>query len=134
MAEATADPRITDIVEAGVIRLGLFLPQFTATPAGAVNPKGPGIVAHELMGAIAGPLNVTVRLAGLANPPKAIEAVNAGEIDVMFTGIVASRRTLIAFTDPVVQFDYAYTRRTCNIGFFSRLREVNQDSSNTVMG
>jgi sarcosine oxidase subunit beta len=35
--------------------------------------------------------------------------------------------------DPV-QFDFTYTRRTCNIGFFSRLREVNPDSSNTVMG
>jgi len=35
--------------------------------------------------------------------------------------------------DPV-QFDFTYTRRTCNIGFFSRLREVNKDSSNTVMG
>ena len=35
--------------------------------------------------------------------------------------------------DPV-QFDFTYTRRTCNIGFFSRLRELNPDSSNTVMG
>jgi sarcosine oxidase subunit beta len=35
--------------------------------------------------------------------------------------------------DPVY-FDFTYTRRTLNIGFFSRLREVNQDSSNTVMG
>jgi len=35
--------------------------------------------------------------------------------------------------DPV-QFDFIYTRRTLDIGFFSRLREVNQDSSNTVMG
>ena len=35
--------------------------------------------------------------------------------------------------DPV-QFDFIYTRRTLDIGFFSRLREVNPDSSNTVMG
>jgi len=35
--------------------------------------------------------------------------------------------------DPV-QFNFAYTRRTCNVGFFSRLREVHQDSSYTVMG
>jgi sarcosine oxidase subunit beta len=35
--------------------------------------------------------------------------------------------------DPV-QLPLVYTRRTCNIGFFSRLREVNPDSSNTVMG
>ena len=36
--------------------------------------------------------------------------------------------------DDPVQFDFTYTRRTCNIGFFSRLREVNPESSNTVMG
>lgn len=33
-----------------------------------------------------------------------------------------------------VQFGLTYTRRTLDIGFFSRLREVNPDSSNTVMG
>jgi hypothetical protein len=33
-----------------------------------------------------------------------------------------------------VQLDLRYTRRTCNIGFFSRLRELNPDSSYTVMG
>ncbi len=108
MAEATADPRITDIVEAGVIRMALFLPQFAETPAGEVNPKGVGIVAHKLMDALAEHMNVTLRLVGFPNPPKAIEALNTGEVDVIFTGIVASRRTLIAFTDPVIQFDYAY--------------------------
>jgi len=35
--------------------------------------------------------------------------------------------------DPV-QFPLTYTRHTCNIGFFSRLREVNPESSFTVMG
>lgn len=35
--------------------------------------------------------------------------------------------------DPV-QLYLRYTRRTCNIGFFSRLRELNPDSSYTVMG
>ena len=36
-------------------------------------------------------------------------------------------------SDPV-QYPLTYTKRTCNIGFFSRLRDVNPDSSNTVMG
>ena len=35
--------------------------------------------------------------------------------------------------DPV-QFPLTYTRHTCDIGFFSRLREVNPESSFTVMG
>ncbi len=35
--------------------------------------------------------------------------------------------------DPV-QFFMKYTRRHCNIGFFSRLRELNPDSSYSVIG
>jgi sarcosine oxidase subunit beta len=33
-----------------------------------------------------------------------------------------------------VQFQLKYTRHTCNIGFFSRLRELNLESSYTVLG
>jgi sarcosine oxidase subunit beta len=33
-----------------------------------------------------------------------------------------------------VQLDLKYTRRRCNIGFFSRLRELNPDSSYSVIG
>jgi len=33
-----------------------------------------------------------------------------------------------------VQFYMKYTRRTCDIGFFSRLREINPDSSYSVIG
>jgi sarcosine oxidase subunit beta len=35
--------------------------------------------------------------------------------------------------DPV-KFHMKYTRRECNIGFFSRLRELNPDSSYSVIG
>jgi hypothetical protein len=35
--------------------------------------------------------------------------------------------------DPVQLF-FRYTRRTCNIGFFSRLRELNPESSYSVLG
>jgi sarcosine oxidase subunit beta len=35
--------------------------------------------------------------------------------------------------DPV-QFPMKYTRRTCDVGFFSRLREINPDSSFSVIG
>ena len=33
-----------------------------------------------------------------------------------------------------VHLDLKYTGRTCNIGFFSRLRELNPDSSYSVIG
>jgi sarcosine oxidase, subunit beta len=35
--------------------------------------------------------------------------------------------------DPVT-FTWKFTRRTCNVGFFSRLREINTDSSFSVVG
>jgi polar amino acid transport system substrate-binding protein len=108
MTEAAADPRITDIVEAGVVRLGLFLPQFAEGPGGEIIPRAPGIVASELLGALAEDIRVTLRIVGYPHPPAAITALDAGEVDVIFTGIVPSRQDQIAFTDPVVQFDYAY--------------------------
>ena len=33
-----------------------------------------------------------------------------------------------------VQLDLRYTRHTCNLGFFSRLRELNPESSFSVIG
>jgi sarcosine oxidase subunit beta len=36
-------------------------------------------------------------------------------------------------TDPV-QFDYLHTKRRANIGFFSRNRKINPNSSFTVLG
>ena len=35
--------------------------------------------------------------------------------------------------DPVT-FTMRYTKRTCDIGFYSRLREINTDSSFSVIG
>ena len=53
MADAVADPRIAAIAKAGSIRLALFLPQYAKTPAGDINPLGAGLVARELIGALA---------------------------------------------------------------------------------
>lgn len=35
--------------------------------------------------------------------------------------------------DPI-QFEYKFIKRTCDVGFFSRLREINEDSSFSVIG
>ena len=108
MSEPTADPRVADIVEAGVIRLALFLPQFVETSTGEIDPKGAGLVGQELLGPLAERLNVTLETIGQPTPPKAIEALVAGEADVIFIGIQASRQSIVAFTAPVIRFDYGY--------------------------
>jgi polar amino acid transport system substrate-binding protein len=108
MSEPTADPRIADIVESGVIRLALFLPQFVETSTGEIDPKGAGLVGQRLLCPLAERLNVTLELIGRPSPPKAIETLVAGEADAIFIGIQGSRQSLVAFTAPVIRFDYGY--------------------------
>ncbi len=108
MSEPTADPRIADIVEAGVIRLALFLPQFVETSSGEIDPKGAGLVGQRLLAPLAERLNLTLKLIGRPSPPKAIETLLAGEADAIFMGIQGSRQSRVAFTAPVIRFDYGY--------------------------
>ena len=108
MADAVADPRIAAIAKAGSIRLALFLPQYAKTPAGDINPLGAGLVARELIGALAERLRIKMQIVQQPTPPKAIETLNAGGCDVMILGIEEPRRKLVDFTPPVIQFDYAY--------------------------
>jgi polar amino acid transport system substrate-binding protein len=92
----------------GGIRLGLFLPQYSKGENGALIPSGAGLVARELIGALATRLNIGMRIVELPTPPKAIETVNAGACDVLIIGIEPARQALVDFTPPVIQFDYAY--------------------------
>lgn len=108
MTDAAADPRISDIAEAGRIRLALFLPQYAETTTVDINPLGAGLVARELMGALAARLRIKMEVVPQPTPPKAIETLNAGGCDVLILGIEEPRRKLVDFTPPVIQFDYAY--------------------------
>jgi polar amino acid transport system substrate-binding protein len=108
MNDDAVDPRIADIAKTGVIRLALFLPQYAKTPTGDINPLGAGLVAHELIGALAERLSTKMQIVKQPTPSKAIETLNAGGCDVMILGIEEARRKLVDFTPPVIQFDYAY--------------------------
>ena len=108
MTDRAADPRIADIAKIGCIRLALFLPQYAMTSTGDINPIGAGLVAHELIGALAEQVGLEMRIEQLPAPPKAIETLNAGGCDVMILGIEETRRKLVDFTPPIIQFDYAY--------------------------
>jgi polar amino acid transport system substrate-binding protein len=108
MTDAATDPRIADIAKTGHIRLGLFLPQYAETSTGDINPVGAGLVAHELVGALAEHLSTTVEIVPQPSPPKAVESLNAGGCDVICIGIEESRRKVVEFTPAVFQFDFAY--------------------------
>jgi hypothetical protein len=82
------DPRVADLVRAGRIRLGLFLPLYTKDPVtgelrGAL---GVGALAHEIARAIAERLGIEVQLIGYPTPPTVVECLKIGACDVGFMG------------------------------------------------
>ena len=104
-----ADPRVADLVRAGKIRLGVFLPQYDKDPAtGAIRGVGTGFVAAELVRALAARLGVEMQILGYATPLEAVEGLKARECDLAFMGIEPSRVAEVDFTPPVVQFDYTF--------------------------
>jgi polar amino acid transport system substrate-binding protein len=104
-----ADPRVADLVQAGKIRLAVFLPQYTKDPAtGEIRGAGTGLVAIELARALAARLGIEIQVLGYPTPLKAMEGLKARECDIALMGIEPSRVGELDFTPPVVQFDYTF--------------------------
>jgi polar amino acid transport system substrate-binding protein len=106
---SAADPRVADLVQAGKIRLAVFLPQYNKDPAtGEIRGVGTGFVAAELVRALAARIGIAMQVDGYPTPSKAVECLKARECDVAFMGIEPSRAGEVDFTPPVVQFDYTF--------------------------
>jgi polar amino acid transport system substrate-binding protein len=104
-----ADPRVADLVQAGKIRLAIFLPQYDQDPAtGEIRGVGTGFVAAELARALAERIGVELQIVGYPTPLKALEGLKARECDLAFMGIEPSRVAELDFTSAVVQFDYTF--------------------------
>jgi polar amino acid transport system substrate-binding protein len=99
------DPRVADMVQAGKIRLALFLPQYTKD-AGQLRGIGTGFIAIEVVRALAARLGVEMLLIEQPTPPAAVACLKSGGCDVMFFGIEPSRIEQVDFSLPVFQFDY----------------------------
>jgi len=105
----TPDPRIADLIEAGEIRLGLFLPQYAKDAAGGeCRGIGIGFVAIAMMRALAERLDVAMRVVEFPTPPTTVGGLKTGACDLAFMGIEPSRTAVLDFTAPVVQFDYTF--------------------------
>jgi polar amino acid transport system substrate-binding protein len=103
------DPRVADLVQAGKIRLALFLPQYARdSNSGALRGTGTGYLALEIVRALAARLEIEMQLIEQPTPPAAVECLKAGGCDVLFFGIEPSRVEQVDFTPPVFQFDYTY--------------------------
>jgi len=104
-----ADPRVSDLVQAGIIRTALFLPQYTRDAAtGELHGVGMGFVALEITRALAARLGIEMFVAELPTPPTAVECLKTGSCDVAFLGIEASRAAQIDFSPPIIQFDFTF--------------------------
>jgi polar amino acid transport system substrate-binding protein len=97
----TTDPRVADLVHAGKLRVGLFLPQYGKGPDGLKTT-----VWVETARAYAGRLGVPLVIVEHATPPEAIACLKAGACDQLFLPLDARAAEIGDFSNPIFQFDY----------------------------
>jgi polar amino acid transport system substrate-binding protein len=103
-AQQASDPRVADLVQAGKVRVGLFLPQFTKNPVTGEIRGDVHLV--ETAQALAARLGVELVLVGYQTPTKAVEGLKAGSCDVAFLGIDRTRVADVSFSPPFAELDY----------------------------
>ena len=103
------DPGIAELVRTGVVRLGMFLPQYAKDPAtGELRGLGPGVVMLGISRALARRLGVKLAVVELPTPRSALDCVKEGACEFAFLGIEPSRAAEVDFTPAVFQFDYSF--------------------------
>src|ERR1700686_1468132 len=101
-----ADPRVAALAAAGAIRLALFLPQY-AEDATGIRGIGTGLIAIEIVGALAARLGVAAQVIKYPSPKDAVAGLQDGACDVAFLGIEPSRVAVVDFSPALFQFDYS---------------------------
>src|SRR5262245_7519839 len=105
-AQQAPDPRVKDLVQAGRVRVALFLPQFTKNPVTGEIRGDVHLV--ETARALAARLGVELVLVDYPTPTKAVEGLKVGACDVGFLGINPSRATDVGFSPPLVELVFTY--------------------------
>ena len=100
-AAQTADPRVADLVRAGKLRVGLFLPQYGKGPDGLKTS-----VWVETARAYAARVGIPLVIVEHATPPEAIACLKAGACDLLFLPLDARAAGVGDFSNPIFQFDY----------------------------
>jgi polar amino acid transport system substrate-binding protein len=98
---APNDPRVADLLRAGKLRIGLFLPQYGKGPEGLKTT-----VWVETARAYAERLGVTLVIVEHATPPEAIACLKAGTCDQLFLPLDGRAAEIGEFSNPIFQFDY----------------------------
>lgn len=100
-AQPTSDPRVADLVRAGKLRVGLFLPQYGKGPEGLKTT-----VWVEAARAYAARIGVPLVIIEHATPPEAIACLKSGSCDQLFLPLDARAAQVGDFSNPIFQFDY----------------------------
>lgn len=96
------DPRVADLVSAGKLRVGLFLPQYIKD-ASTGELKG---VWAESARALAARIGVPLVLVEHPTPPQAISCLKSGACDMLFLPFDARSASVGDFSTPIFLFDY----------------------------
>jgi polar amino acid transport system substrate-binding protein len=102
LPQPTSDPRVADLVAAGRLRVGLFLPQYVKDPTTGDLRS----VWVETARALAARIGVPLTLVPHATPPEAIACLKAGGCDLIFLPFDARAAEIGDFSSPIFQFDY----------------------------
>lgn len=97
-----ADPRVADLVKAGKIRVGLFVPQFRKDPK---TGEFLGVWAESAR-ALAARIGVALSLVEHPTPPLAIGCLKSGACDLLFLPLDDRAAGVGDFSPPIFQFDY----------------------------
>jgi polar amino acid transport system substrate-binding protein len=100
-AQQTPDARVADLIKAGKLRVGVFLPQYVKTETGDLKSAW-----VEMARALAGRIGVELVLVEQPTPPKAIECLKAGACDAIFLPRDDRAAAVADFSHPYMQFEY----------------------------
>jgi polar amino acid transport system substrate-binding protein len=101
-AQPSADPRVADLVQAGRVRVALYVPQYTKdSVTGAL-----GGWCVDIIHALGVQLGIEGVPVEHPNPANALTSIASGACDAGIIGIEADRATKIDYSPPIVEADY----------------------------
>ena len=101
-AQQASDPRVADLVQAGMVRVGLFSTQYTKDPASG-ELRG---VRVDIARALAAQIGVPAVLLEHGTPPDVVQCLEAGACDVVFLPRDERAANVGDFSPPYLQSEY----------------------------
>jgi polar amino acid transport system substrate-binding protein len=101
-AKQSLDPRVADLVNAGKIRVALYVPQYTKDRTTGELSGWP----VDLVAALGERIGVQGVPVEHPNPANALESIASGSCDCGIIGIEAARSTKVDYSPPIVEADY----------------------------